>query len=100
MDAALARFLAWVHAVHAVLAPRGWWVDAVNPATGRALLGRPGSKPWAEAEAARHLLGYPVAQGVTCSLLMHPRLGEIPEFWVCGLLCSACDQGGSGHPRP
>lgn len=77
LDAALARFLAWVHAVHVELVPRGRWVDAVDPATGRALLGRPGSKPWAEAEAARHLLGYGVAQGVSsCALLVHPRLGE------------------------
>uniref|UniRef100_A0A1D1ZUR4 ABC transporter domain-containing protein n=2 Tax=Auxenochlorella protothecoides TaxID=3075 RepID=A0A1D1ZUR4_AUXPR len=77
LDAALARFLAWVHAVHVELVPRGRWVDAVDPATGRALLGRPGSKPWAEAEAARHLLGYGVAQGVSsCALLVHPRLGS------------------------
>ena len=78
----LELFLRWARLMRGHLAGAGFWADAVDPRTGRALLGSAGSQ-WSEVTAARTLLRYSSRDAGACPVLVHPLHGAPPRHTLC-----------------
>jgi len=74
MDRMLGVFLELAGRTQRWMASRGWWLDAVDPVTGQALLGAPGAR-YSEVRGARALLGYATRESGPVSMLSHPEIG-------------------------
>lgn len=80
----LELFLRWASLVRHHLAAAGFWADAVDPRTGRALFGSAGSQ-WSEVTAARTLLRYNSRDAGACPVLVHPVHGAPPRHTLAAV---------------
>lgn len=78
----LERLLRWSALIRQHLGAAGFWVDTVDPRTGRALFGTAGSQ-WSEVTAGRTLLRYPTRDAGACPVLVHPIHGASPPAARC-----------------